>query len=522
MGVPKVTKDRVITTLLSRLSCNAQTAVYTVWQDSIRYLLDNAAEGSEKLFILALLYHVCRIFVCRMVPQILLYLVLLMSTTKILNTSLVNEGHITEQDVLIEDSLVVRIDKDLTSVLTDRTVDAQGAYLLPGLIDDQVHFREPGLTHKATIRSESQAAVAGGITSFMEMPNTVPNTLTQSLLQDKYDIAARSSLANYSFYMGVSNDNLDEVLHTDPQTVCGLKVFMGSSTGNMLVDSEQTLRNVFEKAELLVATHCEDEPTVRHNMQHYREVYGEDVPIALHPVIRSEEACYRSSSLAVALAKEYNTRLHVLHISTARELALFDAHSPLSEKRITSEACLHHLWFSDQDYEEKGTFIKWNPAVKTAQDREALVQAVLHGPIDVLATDHAPHTLSEKQNPYFKAPSGGPLVQHQLPALFELFHRGVLPLETLVQKACHNPAVLFQVDRRGYVREGYYADLVLVAPQQNWTVTQDNVLSQCGWSPFEGQTFQSKVTHTWVSGHLAYEEGVLHDTQMGMRLQFSR
>ena len=445
-----------------------------------------------------------------------------MPTTKIVNARLVNEGQITEKDVLIEGAIVTHIGNDLASRSADRTVDARGSYLLPGLIDDQVHFREPGLTHKASIRSESRAAVAGGITSFMEMPNTVPNTLTQALLQDKYDIAARSSLANYSFYMGVSNDNLEEVLHTDPRTVCGLKVFMGSSTGDMLVDSEQTLRNVFAQAALLVATHCEDEPTVRHNTQHYREMYGEEVPIALHPMIRSEEACYRSSSLAVALAKEYNTRLHVLHISTARELALFDAHTPLSEKRITAEACLHHLWFSDQDYPTKGTLIKWNPAVKTTQDREALVQAVLHGPIDVLATDHAPHTLAEKQNTYFKAPSGGPLVQHHLPALFELFHRGVLPLETIVQKACHHPAVLFEIDRRGYVREGYYADLVLVNAQQKWAVTRDNILAQCGWSPFEGQTFQSRVTHTWVSGYLAYEEGVVHDAQTGMRLRFSR
>ena len=445
-----------------------------------------------------------------------------MSTTKILNARLVNEGRIEEKDVLIEDAFIARVDADLTSVPTDRTVDAQGSYLLPGLIDDQVHFREPGLTHKATIHSESRAAVAGGITSFMEMPNTVPNTLTQTLLQDKYDIAARSSLANYSFYMGVSNDNLDEVLHTDPETVCGLKVFMGSSTGNMLVDREQTLRNVFERAELLVATHCEDEPTIRHNMQHYREQYGEDVPISLHPVIRSEEACYRSSSLAVSLAKEYNTRLHVLHISTARELSLFDAHTPLSEKRITAEACLHHLWFSNQDYEEKGTLIKWNPAVKTAQDRTALRQAVIDGPIDVLATDHAPHTLAEKQNAYFQAPSGGPLVQHQVVALFELFHQGVFSLETIVQKACHHPAVLFRVDRRGYVREGYYADLVLVDPQKPWTVNPGNVLSKCGWSPFAGQTFRSSVTHTWVSGHLAYAEGIVHDEQRGMRLRFSR
>ena len=445
-----------------------------------------------------------------------------MSITKILNAQVVNAGQVQTLDILLEDNFITRIDTDLASVATDHTIDAQGSYLLPGLIDDQVHFREPGLTHKATIYTESRAAVAGGITSFMEMPNTVPNTLTQALLQDKYAIASQHSLANYSFYMGVSNDNLSEVLPTDPKTVCGLKVFMGSSTGNMLVDNEQTLRTVFEQAKLLVATHCEDEQTIRDNSQHYRDRYGEAVPIAAHPEIRSEEACYRSSSLAVSLAKEYRTRLHVLHISTARELALFDAHTPLAEKRITCEACLHHLWFDDGDYEEKGTLIKWNPAVKTRQDRDALRQAVIDGPIDVLATDHAPHTLAEKENSYFKAASGGPLVQHHLVALLELFYQGVLPIETIVQKACHNPAVLFQIDRRGYVREGFYADLVLVNPRAPWTVARTNVLSKCGWSPFEGQTFQSSVTHTWVSGHLAYERGVLNEGISGMRLNFAR
>jgi dihydroorotase len=445
-----------------------------------------------------------------------------MPTTKILNARLVNEGTVRPTDLLIEDAFITRIDGDLSGVATDRTFDAQGHYLLPGLIDDQVHFREPGLTHKATIYSESRAAVAGGITSFMEMPNTVPNTLTQELLADKYAVAARDSLANYSFYMGVSNDNLEEVLRTDPHSVCGLKVFMGSSTGNMLVDNEQTLRNVFSRAELLVATHCEDEDTIRRNTQRYREQYGEDVPIELHPAIRSAEACYQSSSLAVALAEEYGTRLHVLHISTARELELFDAQTPLPDKRITAEACLHHLWFSDQDYQRKGTLIKWNPAVKTAQDREALRQAVVHGPIDVLATDHAPHTLDEKSNSYFKAPSGGPLVQHHLVALFELFHQGVFPLEIIVQKACHNPATLFQVDRRGFVREGYYGDLVLVNPDRPWTVSAENVRAQCGWSPFNGHTFRSQVTHTWVSGALVYEHGTLHEPHAGHRLQFLR
>ena len=445
-----------------------------------------------------------------------------MSTTKILNAQLVNEGQVQPVDVLIEGDFTTRIDTDLASVPTDHTVDAEGKYLLPGLIDDQVHFREPGLTHKGDIHSESRAAVAGGITSFMEMPNTVPNTLTQPLLQDKYDVAAQQSLANYSFYMGVSNDNLDEVMRTDVAAVCGLKVFMGSSTGNMLVDNEQTLRSVFERAELLVATHCEDEQTIRENTARYRAQYGEELPIAMHPRVRSEEACYRSSSLAVGLAKEYGTRLHVLHISTARELSLFDNDVPLSEKRITAEGCLHHLWFDEGDYAEKGTFIKWNPAVKRAQDRQALLAAVANGPIDVLATDHAPHTLDEKQSTYFKAPSGGPLVQHQLVGLLELYHRQQLSLEVIVQKACHNPAELFQVDRRGYVRPGYYADLVLVETDSPWTVNRSNVLSKCGWSPFEGQTFRSKVSHTWVSGHLAYEQGEFHEGQAGHRLRFLR
>nr|WKN39899.1 dihydroorotase [Tunicatimonas sp. TK19036] len=445
-----------------------------------------------------------------------------MHTAKILNAKVINENSIREVDVLIEGPFISRIDSDLSSVPTDATYDAQGSYLLPGLIDDQVHFREPGLTHKATIYSEAKAAVAGGITSFMEMPNTVPNTLTQSLLQDKYDLGARHSLANYSFYMGVSNDNLDEVLRTDTQKVCGLKVFMGSSTGNMLVDDEQTLRNVFAQSPMLVATHCEDEATIRANMQEFKEKYGEDLPISLHPQIRSAEACYKSSSLAVSLAKEFGTRLHVLHISTAKELSLFSNAKPLTEKRITSEACIHHLWFNDQDYDEKGTLIKWNPAVKTAQDQQAILAAVLDNTIDVIATDHAPHTLEEKQNTYFKAPSGGPLVQHSLVALLEFYHQGKVSLEKIVEKACHHPAQLFEVDRRGFIREGYYADLVLANLNRPWTVGADNILYQCGWSPFEGTTFQSRVTHTFVSGHCAYAEKHFDESVRGMRLEFQR
>lgn len=443
-------------------------------------------------------------------------------TTKILNARLVNEGSILERDLLIEGQFISRIDQDLSSIATDKTIDAEGLYLLPGLIDDQVHFREPGLTHKAEIYTEAKAAVAGGITSYMEMPNTIPNALTQELLEDKYKIAAKRSLANYSFFMGVSNDNLEEVLKTPSDRVCGLKIFMGSSTGNMLVDNEKTLRQVFDKSEMLIATHCEDEQTIRDNMQRFREKYGEDVPMEMHPVIRSEEACYRSSSMAVELAREYGTRLHILHISTAKETGLFDADIPLEEKRITSEACIHHLWFDDSYYADKGAFIKWNPAVKTAQDRAAILQAVLDNRIDVIATDHAPHTLEEKQQTYFKAPSGGPLVQHSLVALMEMHHQGKLSLERIVEKACHNPAVLFRIDRRGYLREGYYADLVLVNPDEPWEVKQENILYKCGWSPFEGQQFQAQVKHTFISGHLAYSDGNFDESVGGLRLRFNR
>lgn len=446
----------------------------------------------------------------------------MMQTIKILNANLVNEGVIQAADVLIEDQFIARIDKNLSSLDTSLTIDAQGKYLLPGLIDDQVHFREPGLTHKANIFTESKAAVAGGITTFMEMPNTVPNALTQALLQDKYEIASRTSLANYSFYMGVSNDNLEEALKTDAQKVCGLKVFMGSSTGNMLVDNEATLRGIFEKAELLIATHCEDEQTIRNNMQEYRNKYGEDVPMSCHPLIRSEEACYKSSSLAVALAREYDARLHILHISTARETGLFDNSIPLEKKKITAEACIHHLWFDDTYYETKGSMIKWNPAVKTRHDADSVFKAVLDNRIDVIATDHAPHTLDEKQQTYFKAPSGGPLVQHSLVALLEFHRQGKISLEKIVEKACHNPAILFQIDRRGFIREGYYADLVLADLDAPWTVSRENILAKCGWSPFEGQQFHAKITHTFVSGHLAYENNSFHKGKCGTRLEFNR
>lgn len=445
-----------------------------------------------------------------------------MASTLILNGTLVNENRIFESDILIKDGLIDKIDKDLSHHSADRIIDASGLHILPGLIDDQVHFREPGLTHKAEIYTESRAAVAGGITSFMEMPNTVPNTLTQELLQDKYDIAAKNSLANYSFYMGASNDNLDEVLKTDPKNICGVKVFMGSSTGNMLVDNQATLEGIFANSPTLIATHCESEDIIRANTEKARAQYGENVPIAMHPVVRDEAACYASSSFAVDLARKKGARLHILHISTAKEVGLFDNNIPLKDKKITSEACVHHLWFSDADYAEKGTFIKWNPAVKTANDRDQILQGVLNNNIDVIATDHAPHTLAEKQNSYFKAPSGGPLVQHCLPALLDMYHDGKISLERIVEKSAHAVSTLFEIDRRGYLREGYHADLAIVNLQSPWEVNKSNVLSKCGWSPFEGHSFKSSVTHTLVSGNLVYEGGKLIEGTTGQRLAFDR
>ena len=408
-----------------------------------------------------------------------------MASILILNGTLVNENQIFEADIFIKDDLIEEIGKDLQHKEADRVIDATGKMILPGLIDDQVHFREPGLTHKGEIYMESRAAVAGGITSFMEMPNTVPNALTQELLQDKYDIAAQNSLANYSFYMGASNDNLDEVLKTDPKNVCGTKIFMGSSTGNMLVDNQKTLEGIFANSPTLIATHCESEEVIQRNTRAAKEKYGEDVPMAMHPIIRDEEACYESSSFAVALAKKSGARLHILHISTAKELELFDNTIPLKDKKITAEACIHHIWFSDADYAEKGSLIKWNPAVKTAADRDAILQGVIDNKIDVFATDHAPHTLEEKQNSYFSAPSGGPLVQHCLPALLDLYHQGKISLEKIVEKSSHAVADLFDVERRGYIREGYYADLVLVDLAQSNEVTKSSLLYKCQWSPFK-------------------------------------
>jgi len=444
-----------------------------------------------------------------------------MNTILIKGASVVNEGQITVADVFIKDGFIEKIAAQIDQT-ADQIINAEGLYLLPGMIDDQVHFREPGLTHKADIFSESMAAVAGGITSFMEMPNTVPNTLTQELLADKYQIAAEMSLANYSFFMGASNTNIEEVLKTDPKNVCGIKVFMGSSTGNMLVDNEAVLENIFREAPMLVATHCEDEQTIQANMARYKAQYGDNIPIDMHPLIRSAEACYKSSSMAVELAKKYNTRLHILHISTAREVALFDNTIALKDKRITAEACVHHLWFDDRDYATKGNWIKWNPAVKTENDKIGILKGVLDGHIDIIATDHAPHTIAEKEQPYLLAPSGGPLVQHALSALLEMFHQGKISLEQIAEKTAHNVAVCFQIDKRGFIREGYWADLVLVNLNDPVKVTRANTLYKCGWSPFEGQTFQSEITHTFVSGNLAYQTGKFMTNETGKRLNFNR
>lgn len=441
--------------------------------------------------------------------------------TLIKNASIVNEGKIYTSDVLIEDERIKQISENL-NIDADKEIDASGKYLLPGLIDDQVHFREPGLTYKANIYSESKAAVAGGITSFMEMPNTNPQSLTQALLEEKFQIAEKTSLANFTFFMGVSNNNLEEVLKTNPKTVGALKIFMGSSTGDMLVDDKKVLEEIFKKSPMLIAVHCEDEDTIKHNTQLAIEKYGEDIPISEHPNIRSAEACYKSSSIAVELAKKYNTRLHVFHLSTEKELELFDNTIPLSEKRITAEVCIHHLWFNEDNYKEKGTHIKWNPAVKKESDRSALFKALLNDKLDVVATDHAPHTIEEKSNTYLRAPSGGPLVQHALAAMLEFYKKGKISLEKIVEKMCHNPAILFQVVERGYIKEGYYADLILVDLDQTWQVNKDNILYKCNWSPFEGYTFSTKVSHTFVNGNLAYENGVFNESVKGKRLEFNR
>ncbi|WP_224484981.1 dihydroorotase [Robertkochia aurantiaca] len=445
-----------------------------------------------------------------------------MSSVLIKNAILINEGEKKEADLLIKGEYIEKIGLGLSAESADRVIDAAGSYLMPGIIDDQVHFREPGLTHKGNIATESRAAVGGGVTSFMEQPNTNPQTVTIERLEEKMAIAARTSFANYSFKFGGTNDNLEELKRLDPKACSGVKLFLGSSTGNMLVDDEKVIESIFSNTNMVISAHCEDEETIRKNLEYYKEKYGDDIPIGLHPVIRSHEACYLSSSRAIALAKKTGARLHVFHLSTAVETGLFDNSIPLKDKKITAEVCTHHLWFNDQDYADKGTLIKWNPAVKGEKDRLALWAALLDDRIDVLATDHAPHTLEEKQNPYTKAPSGGPLVQHTLNAMIQKHKEGVISMEKLVEKMCHSPAILFDVEKRGYLREGYFADLVLVDPNKSYTVSKDNIAYKCGWSPFEGVTFDSVVTHTFVNGHLAYENGKFSEEQHGKRLTFER
>ncbi|MGB0403357.1 MAG: dihydroorotase [Salibacteraceae bacterium] len=444
------------------------------------------------------------------------------------NGNLVNRGKIFKGSIVINDDKIEYVISDGETIPEcQQIIDLEGKYVLPGIIDDQVHFREPGLTQKADIYTESRAAVAGGITSFMEMPNTVPNALTVDLLEDKYEIAAEKSIANYSFYMGASNDNIKEVLKVDPKRVCGLKVFMGSSTGNMLVDNENTLRNIFSECSMLIASHCEDESTIRANMDLYKSKYGNDIAFKYHPEIRSEEACYRSSSFAAGLANEYGARLHILHLSTAKEMSLFDANKPLKEKTLTGEACVHHMWFSSEDYDKYGARIKWNPAVKKSTDRDAILQAVLDNKIDVIATDHAPHTLKEKSLDYWRAPSGGPLVQHALVAMLEHVKNGKISLERMVEKMCHAPAELFRIEERGYLDVGSYADITVVDLNDSWVVNTDNILYKCGWSPFEEFQFSSKVLGTWVNGRLVYDNlngdslGEIIEQNSAMRLSFN-
>jgi len=435
---------------------------------------------------------------------------------------MVNEGETREGDLLVEKGRIAKIDTSIGPNNTNvKVIDAEGKFLIPGVIDDQVHFREPGLTHKGDIASESAAAVAGGITSYMEQPNTKPAATTIEELELKYSRAAEVSLANYSFNMGATNDNLEELKRVSKTDVAGIKIFMGSSTGNMLVDAQKTLEGIFQLDHQLI-THCEDEATIKANLERAKAQYGDDIPMSMHPKIRSEKACLLSSSNAVEMAKKYNSRLHVFHISTGVETKLFSNKKPLAEKRITAEVCVHHLWFDDSQYDKKGSLIKWNPAVKTAEDRDLLWKALLDHRIDVIATDHAPHTKEEKANTYLNAPSGGPLVQHALPAMMQKVHDGVIDMETLVQKMCHNPAILFRVENRGFLREGFHADFVLVDPNRPWSVSKDNILYKCGWSPFEGTLLKSRVTHTFVGGHLVYRHGQIDSSMKGSRLKFNR
>lgn len=438
------------------------------------------------------------------------------------NAKIVNDNKIFPADILLEDDVILKIEDQISSNSAAKVMDLEGKYVIPGAIDDQVHFREPGLTHKGTIATESRAAVAGGITSFMEQPNTNPQTTTIEALEDKFEMARNSAFANYSFLFGGTNDNLEEIKKLDKNACSGIKLFLGSSTGNMLVDNEEVIEKIFRNTEMVISAHCEDESTIKANFAKYKAQYGDDIPVKYHPLIRSAEACYLSSSRAIALAKKTGARFHVFHLSTGKETELFRNDIPLEDKKITAEVCIHHLWFSEEDYDTKGTLIKWNPAVKTAADRDQIWEALLDDRIDVIATDHAPHTLEEKNNVYTSAPSGGPLVQHALPAMLEKYHGGKISLEKIVEKMCHNPAKLFQIKKRGFIREGFYADLVVLDLNDSWTVTKENIAYKCGWSPFEGNSFKSRITHTFVNGHLAYENGNFSEERKAMRLTFNR
>ena len=446
-----------------------------------------------------------------------------MSSILITHGTIVNEGLSFRGDVLICDDRICAIGNVEPSIIPPgvKIIDAGGCYVLPGLIDDQVHFREPGLTQKADILSETRAAVAGGITSFMDMPNTLPQTITLDLLEEKYRIGKERSMINYSFYLGGTNSNLSELLNADPEVICGIKLFLGSSTGNMLVNDENVLREIFSRSPMLIALHCEDEPTVRHNSEIYREKYGEDIPVKFHPMIRSREACFITSSMAVRLAREYNTRINILHLSTADEMKLFSNDLPVAEKRITGEVCVHHLIFEESDYEQLGNLIKWNPAIKTKYDRDALINGVNNDLIDIIATDHAPHTIEEKSNTYFKAPSGGPLVQHSLVSMLELWHNGIIGIGKIVEKMCHNPAMIYRVRERGFIREGYKADICIVNPEEPWTVSKENLMYKCGWSPFEGRIFHSRVKQTIVNGNIVFDNGIMDENYRGERLLFN-
>lgn len=450
-----------------------------------------------------------------------------MSDFLIHEATLVNEGKTVVGDVLIRNGKIVSVTPPssirlpLEEGMKLRHIQAKGNYLLPGVIDDQVHFRDPGLTHKGDLYTESKAAVAGGVTSFMDMPNTDPKTITIGLLEEKFRLAESKSLANFSFFLGGTNNNLDEIRQVDPTRVCGVKLFLGASTGNMLVDDPTTLDEIFRYSPVLVAIHSEDEPTIRENLKRYQERYGEQIPVEAHPLIRSEEACYRSSERAIALARKHHTRLHLLHVSTVRETDLLDRDKPLKEKRVTGEVCVHHLWFDDRDYARLGSRIKWNPAIKTERDKLGLFDALLNDRLDIIATDHAPHLLQEKANPYLSSPSGGPLIQHSLVMMLEFYHQKKISLEQIVRKMAHGPADLYRIEKRGYIREGYHADLVLVDLNCSWIVNQGNILYKCGWSPLEGTRFSSAVLQTWVNGNLVFDHGKFDETTNGQRLSFN-